>query len=80
MLMNDAIYDDCGYVLPLQLLLQDWCAICFSTRRSSNRWTLAMTAGYCGTLLTPMAGNFNVLPVALLEMEDEYGVIAPKSL
>src|SRR5699024_3407349 len=24
---------------------------------------LAMTAGYCGTLLTPMAGNFNVLPV-----------------
>lgn len=36
---------------------------------------LAMTAGYCGTLLTPMAGNFNVLPVALLEMEDEYGVI-----
>lgn len=37
--------------------------------------TLAMTAGYCGTLLTPMAGNFNVLPVALLEMKDEYGVI-----
>lgn len=36
---------------------------------------LAMTAGYCGTLLTPMAGNFNVLPVALLEMKDEYGVI-----
>lgn len=36
---------------------------------------LAMTAGYCGTLLTPMAGNFNILPVALLEMKDEYGVI-----
>jgi uncharacterized membrane protein len=36
---------------------------------------LAMTAGYCGTLLTPMAGNFNALPVALLEMKDEYGVI-----
>lgn len=36
---------------------------------------LAMTAGYSGTLLTPMAGNFNILPVALLEMEDEYGVI-----
>lgn len=36
---------------------------------------LAMTAGYCGTLLTPMAGNFNVLPVALLEMKEEYGVI-----
>lgn len=36
---------------------------------------LAMTAGYCGTLMTPMAGNFNVLPVALLEMKAEYGVI-----
>jgi len=36
---------------------------------------LAMTAGYCGTLITPMAGNFNVLPVALLEMKQEYGVI-----
>jgi uncharacterized membrane protein len=36
---------------------------------------LALTAGYCGTLLTPMAGNFNVLPVALLEMKEEYGVI-----
>jgi uncharacterized membrane protein len=36
---------------------------------------LAMTAGYCGTLITPMAGNFNILPVALLEMKDEYGVI-----
>lgn len=36
---------------------------------------LAMTAGYTGTLLTPMAGNFNILPVALLEMEEEYGVI-----
>ena len=36
---------------------------------------LAMTAGYCGTLLTPMAGNFNALPVALLEMEKPYGVI-----
>lgn len=36
---------------------------------------LTMTAGYCGTLMTPMAGNFNVLPVALLEMKAEYGVI-----
>lgn len=36
---------------------------------------LAMTAGYCGTLLTPMAGNFNALPVALLEMKSEYSVI-----
>lgn len=36
---------------------------------------LAMTAGYCGTLLTPMAGNFNALPVALLEIKNPNGVI-----
>ena len=32
---------------------------------------LAMTAGFCGTLMTPMAANFNVLPVALLETKDK---------
>lgn len=42
--------------------------------------TLALTAGYCGTLLTPMAGNFNALPAALLEMKDEYGVIKQQAL
>ncbi len=36
---------------------------------------LAMTAGFCGTLITPMAANFNALPVALLEMKDSNGVI-----
>lgn len=36
---------------------------------------LAMTAGFCGTLMTPMAGNFNALPVALLEIQDENAVI-----
>ncbi|WP_155286611.1 DUF979 domain-containing protein [Lacticaseibacillus zhaodongensis] len=36
---------------------------------------LGMTSGYCGTLLTPMAANFNSLPVALMEMDDEMGVI-----
>ncbi|UQF38690.1 DUF979 domain-containing protein [Vagococcus lutrae] len=36
---------------------------------------LALTAGYCGTLLTPMAANFNILPASLLEMEKPYGVI-----
>ncbi|BDR60799.1 hypothetical protein KIM322_10600 [Lactobacillus xylocopicola] len=36
---------------------------------------LGMTAGYCGTLLTPMAANFNTLPVALMEMKDPLGVI-----
>ena len=36
---------------------------------------LAMTAGYCGTLLTPMAGNFNILPIGVLNMKDKNGVI-----
>ncbi|MGL5150893.1 MAG: DUF979 domain-containing protein [Clostridium sp.] len=36
---------------------------------------LALTAGYCGTLLTPMAANFNIMPAALLEMKDENAVI-----
>ena len=31
---------------------------------------LALTCGYCGTLLTPMAANFNILPVAILNMKD----------
>lgn len=36
---------------------------------------LAMTAGFCGTLMTPMAGNFNALPAALLETKDSSSVI-----
>lgn len=36
---------------------------------------LALTAGYCGTLLTPMAANFNVLPVVLLQTKDKHAVI-----
>jgi uncharacterized membrane protein len=36
---------------------------------------IAMTAGFCGTMVTPMAANFNALPVALLQMKDNYGVI-----
>ena len=36
---------------------------------------LALTAGYCGTLLTPMAANFNIVPAALLESKDQYSVI-----
>ena len=34
-----------------------------------------MLAGFCGTLLTPMAANFNIVPAALLELDDQYGVI-----
>ncbi|BFL72226.1 MULTISPECIES: DUF979 domain-containing protein [Anaerococcus] len=41
---------------------------------------LAMTAGYCGTLLTPMAGNFNILPVGILEMKDKNGVLKEQAL
>lgn len=36
---------------------------------------LGMLAGFCGTLLTPMAANFNIVPAALLELKDRYGVI-----
>lgn len=36
---------------------------------------VALTCGFCGTLLTPMAANFNIVPVAMLEMKDKYGVI-----
>ncbi|OON94888.1 MAG: hypothetical protein ATN32_07790 [Candidatus Epulonipiscium fishelsonii] len=35
----------------------------------------ALTAGYCGTLMTPMAANFNIVPAALLEMKKQYDVI-----
>jgi uncharacterized membrane protein len=36
---------------------------------------LALTSGYCGTLMTPMAANFNIVPVALLDMKSKFGVI-----
>ena len=37
---------------------------------------LGMTAGFCGTLLTPMAANFNIVPTAILDIKDKkYGVI-----
>ena len=44
---------------------------------------VGMLAGFCGTLLTPMAANFNLVPAALLELKDQYGVIraqAPTAL
>ncbi len=34
-----------------------------------------MYTGYCGTLMTPMAANFNIVPAALLELKDKYQVI-----
>jgi uncharacterized membrane protein len=36
---------------------------------------VGMLAGFCGTLCTPMAANFNIVPAALLELKDQYGVI-----
>ena len=44
---------------------------------------LGMLSGFCGTLLTPMAANFNIVPVALLELPDRWAVIrvqAPTAL
>ncbi len=34
-----------------------------------------LTCASCGTLCTPMAANFNMVPPALFEMRDQYGVI-----
>lgn len=36
---------------------------------------IGMFSGYCGTLMTPMAANFNVVPVALLDLPDRHAVI-----
>lgn len=36
---------------------------------------IGMLSGFCGTLTTPMAANFNIVPAALLDLTDRYGVI-----
>jgi uncharacterized membrane protein len=36
---------------------------------------IGMLSGYCGSLMTPMAANYNLVPAALLELKDPYGVI-----
>nr|WP_315457761.1 DUF979 domain-containing protein [uncultured Sphingorhabdus sp.] len=36
---------------------------------------IGMLAGFCGTLMTPMAANFNLVPAALLELKDENAVV-----
>ncbi len=36
---------------------------------------IGMLSGYCGTLMTPMAANFNIVPVMLLELTDKNAVI-----
>jgi uncharacterized membrane protein len=37
--------------------------------------SIGMLSGFCGTLVTPMAANFNIVPARLLELPDRYGVI-----
>jgi uncharacterized membrane protein len=34
-----------------------------------------MLAGFSGTLMTPMAANFNIVPAALLGLNDRNGVV-----
>jgi uncharacterized membrane protein len=44
---------------------------------------IGMLSGFCGTLLTPMAANFNIVPAALLGLKDKHAVIkaqAPTAL
>lgn len=41
---------------------------------------IALTSGYCGTLCTPMAANFNIVPVAMLDMKDRMGVIKNQAI
>ncbi len=36
---------------------------------------IGMLAGFCGTLMTPMAANFNVVPAALLDLKDRNAVV-----
>ena len=36
---------------------------------------IGMLAGFCGTLMTPMAANFNLVPAALLDLKDQGAVI-----
>jgi uncharacterized membrane protein len=36
---------------------------------------VGMLSGFCGTLMTPMAANFNIVPAALLELKSQYAVI-----
>ncbi len=36
---------------------------------------VGMLAGFCGTLMTPMAANFNLVPAAVLQLRDQHGVI-----
>jgi uncharacterized membrane protein len=36
---------------------------------------VGMLTGFCGTLMTPMAANFNIVPAALLELRNQNAVV-----
>ena len=36
---------------------------------------VGMLAGFCGTLMTPMAANFNIVPAVLLDLKDRNAVV-----
>ncbi len=38
-------------------------------------FAFGILSGYCGTLCTPMAANFNIVPVVLLELKSDDAVI-----
>jgi uncharacterized membrane protein len=46
-----------------------------TARMPASLAAIGMLSGYCGTLMTPMAANFNLVPAALLELRDPYAVI-----
>ena len=37
--------------------------------------SIGMFSGYCGTLMTPMAANFNIVPAALLDLPEKNDVV-----
>lgn len=37
--------------------------------------SMGMLAGYCGTLISPMAANFNIIPAVLLELKDRNAIL-----
>lgn len=65
-------------VLPPSRSLQLGVGIPFLIMQGANPvvvGAMGLTAGYCGTLLTPMAANFNIMPAALLETKNKYAII-----
>jgi uncharacterized membrane protein len=61
-----------GIALPL--LVQGHAA------EATSLAAIGMLSGYCGTLLTPMAANFNIVPALLLDLEDKHAVIKAQTM